>query len=144
MYLREKKSMCVYAYTCINTHTHIHIQPLDQKLAFPSQDPCTSKWKMLRKQSKWQTKLLCSLVIQYAAPFFLTHCTEWLTTSFPLFFWSSSLQRLKRLNKHEEEEATCDSYIPPQERDVQRLLTSACTLHYTGWMTSKENWKSIG
>lgn len=44
----------------------------------------------------------------------VTNCTERATSSFPLFFWCSSLQWLKRPNKHEK--ATCDSYILPQKR----------------------------
>lgn len=101
----------------MNVHTHIHtqyhIQPLDHKLVFPSQDPCTSKWKMLRKQSKWQTKL-CAVWSYSIFPSQVTNCTERATSSFPLFFWCSSLQWLKRPNKHEK--ATCDSYILPQKR----------------------------
>lgn len=36
----------------------------------------------------------------------------------PFFFWCSSLQWLKRLNKHEK--ATCDSYTPPQKRGCSK------------------------
>lgn len=34
--------------------------------------------------------------------------------------------------------------LPLRREDVQRLPSSACTLTYIGWMTSKENCKSIG
>lgn len=107
--------MCIYE--CAYTHTHtIPYSATWPQIGFPFTGSLHFKMENAQetKQVANQTPVQFGHRVCSIFPSQVTNCTERATLSFPLFFWCSSLQWLKRPNKHEK--ATCDSYILPQKR----------------------------
>lgn len=140
--------MSVYMYACVYTHTmHICIctntafRHLTTNRFSLHRVPSASKWKMPRKQSKWQTTFLCHLVIHYAASSFL----KWQSFSFPLFSGAHHYSGSNGPDTHKKAiQPDMISTLLLRTEDVQMLPSSACTLTCRAWTTNKENSKSKG
>lgn len=97
--------MSVYARAY--THTHNTLTPYSAtwpQTGFPFTGSLHFKMENAQetKQVANQTPMQFGHTVCSIFPSQVTNCTKWGASSFPLFFWCSSLQWLKRPNKHEK------------------------------------------
>lgn len=135
--------MCIYE--CAYTHTHtIPYSATWPQIGFPFTGSLHFKMENAQETKQVANQTLCSLVIQYAVSSLL----KWQTILKEQLHLSPFFSGAHHYSGSKGQTNTRRPHVIPtfplRREDVQRLPSSACTLTYIGWTTSKENWKSIG